>query len=73
VGLAWRVAADTLGRRFVHHGGLSNGGRAFILLYPDERVAVALLTSSTPARFAERQVQPIAAEFLPAPGAGATR
>jgi CubicO group peptidase (beta-lactamase class C family) len=65
VGLAWRIGTDSLGRRFLHHGGLSNGGRAFLLLYPAEKVAVALLTNSTPARFADAEARAIAEPFLP--------
>jgi serine beta-lactamase-like protein LACTB len=46
VGLGWRIARDSLGRRYVHHGGASTGGRAFILVYPDQGVAVAILTNT---------------------------
>ncbi len=54
VGLAWRIAKDSLGRRYVHHGGASTGGRAFILVYPDQGVAVAML-SNTEANFGEAE------------------
>ncbi len=64
VGLGWRIGIDSAGRRFVHHGGLSNGGRAFVLLYPDHGLAVALLTNSTPARFNTAEAQAVAATFL---------
>ena len=69
VGLAWRIGTDSLGRRFVHHGGTSNGGRAFVLLYPDDGLSVAVLTNSTPARFATGEVLALAAPYLtPPPG-----
>ncbi len=42
VGIGWRIAKDSRGRRLVHHGGAAAGGRAFILLYPDQKVGVAL-------------------------------
>src|SRR6185436_16749861 len=45
VGLGWRIGRDSSGRRYVHHGGDAVGGRAFVLLYPDEDVAVALLSN----------------------------
>jgi serine beta-lactamase-like protein LACTB len=54
VGLGWRIATDSLGRRYVHHGGASTGGRAFILVYPDQGVAVAIL-SNTEAGFGEAE------------------
>ena len=52
--LGWRIAKDSLGRRYVHHGGASTGGRAFILVYPDQGVAVAIL-SNTEANFGEAE------------------
>ena len=64
VGLGWRIATDSSGRRYVHHGGLSNGGRAFVLLYPDQRVAVALVTNSTPTRINTPEALAIAALFV---------
>lgn len=54
VGLGWRIARDSLGRRYMHHGGASTGGRAFILVYPDQGVAVAIL-SNTEANFGEAE------------------
>ena len=52
VGLGWRIARDSLGRRYLHHGGSAMGGRAFLLVYPKEGVAVALL-ANTEANFGE--------------------
>jgi CubicO group peptidase (beta-lactamase class C family) len=52
VGLGWRIARDSLGRQYLHHGGSAMGGRAFLLVYPKERVAVALL-ANTEANFGE--------------------
>lgn len=46
VGLGWRIAKDSLGRRYLHHGGSAMGGRAFLLVYPDEGVAVAILANT---------------------------
>ena len=54
VGLGWRIGKDSVGRRYVHHGGASTGGRAFILVYPDQGVAVAIL-SNTEANFGEAE------------------
>ncbi len=65
VGIAWRIGADAAGRRILHHGGTIEGGRAFLLVYPDARVAVAVLTNLSRARFAENEVATLAAPFLP--------
>lgn len=42
VGIGWRIGKDIKGRRIVHHGGSIDGGRAFILIYPDDDLAVAI-------------------------------
>ncbi len=64
VGLGWRVARDEAGRRYVHHGGDSVGGRAFLLVYPDEKIAVALTTNLTFASLGEKEARRLAECFL---------
>lgn len=64
VGLGWRIGKDGAGRRILHHGGSIEGGRAFLLLYPDQGVAVAILTNLSGARFAEAEAQKLAELFL---------
>ena len=64
VGLAWRVASDSAGRRFVHHGGEAMGGRAFLLVYPDQRVVVAMMANQSFAAFREREAGQIARLFI---------
>jgi len=64
VGIAWRIAIDSRGRTFVHHGGAVTGGRAFVLLYPKERVGVALVTNLGFAPFGEKDAAAIADRFL---------
>jgi CubicO group peptidase (beta-lactamase class C family) len=63
VGLGWRITTDSLGRRYVHHGGASTGGRAFILVYPDQGVAVAIL-ANTEAGFGEAEALAFATQAL---------
>jgi CubicO group peptidase (beta-lactamase class C family) len=52
-GMGWRIdgEAELLGLadavRVVHHGGSSPGSSAFLLLVPEDRVAVAVLTNLT--------------------------
>jgi CubicO group peptidase (beta-lactamase class C family) len=64
VGIAWRVATDDQGRTYVHHGGAVTGGRAFALVYPKERVAVAIVTNLGFAGFNEKDAIEIARLFL---------
>lgn len=64
VGLGWRIGSDAAGRRILHHGGAIEGGRAFVLLYPDQGVAVALLANLSRAGFAEDEAMELAAVFL---------
>lgn len=64
VGIGWRIGKDGAGRRFFHHGGAIEGGRAFLLVYPDQRVAVALLSNLSGARFAEGEAQELARIFM---------
>ena len=64
VGIGWRIGKDGAGRRFLHHGGAIDGGRAFILLYPDEKIAVAILANLSGARYAEGEAQKLAELFL---------
>jgi CubicO group peptidase (beta-lactamase class C family) len=66
VGLGWRIATDSLGRRYAHHGGASTGGRAFILVYPEQGVAVAIL-ANTESSFGEAEALAFARLAL-APG-----
>ena len=67
VGIAWRIAKDTDGRLFVHHGGDAMGARAFILIYPEQRVAVAFVSNLSFAPFSEKEAGEIARRFLTKP------
>lgn len=44
--LGFRAGEDELGK-FVYHGGTTNGGYAFILIYPDSGIVVALASNFT--------------------------
>ncbi len=75
-GLGWRIdrEAELLGLadsvRVVHHGGSSYGGSSFLLLVPEARVAVAVLTNATvsPPRPLRLATYRIAGEFVRARG-----
>jgi hypothetical protein len=45
-GLGWGVGRDARGRRTVSHSGGAQGGTAYLVLYPDEGFAVAMLVNS---------------------------
>jgi CubicO group peptidase (beta-lactamase class C family) len=69
VGIGWRIdtgktTEKTTGRRFYHHGGSIEGGRAFLLLLPEEKVAVAILANLSRAEFAEAEALKLADLFI---------
>jgi serine beta-lactamase-like protein LACTB len=41
-GLGWRIGKDSKGRKILHHGGTIDGGRAFLILYPDDDLVIAI-------------------------------
>ncbi|GAB3887341.1 serine hydrolase domain-containing protein [Spirosoma agri] len=41
-GLGWRIGTDSKGRKICHHGGTIDGGRAFLLIFPDDDLVVAI-------------------------------
>lgn len=43
IGLGWRIDTDENGRTYYHHAGTQQGARAVLVVYPAERVSVALL------------------------------
>lgn len=45
-GMGWFVDRDAAGRRRVFHSGGSVGGTAYLLIYPDEKLVLALLVNS---------------------------
>ncbi len=47
IGFGWRVAKDQEGRRIWHHPGGAVGGKAYLLVYPDEKVVIAMLENLT--------------------------
>jgi CubicO group peptidase (beta-lactamase class C family) len=67
VGIGWRLGkrGETDPRPFYHHAGAIEGGRAVLLLVPDGKVAVAILTNLTGARFDEQDALKLATLFLP--------
>ncbi len=62
VGIGWRIGIDDAGRRYFHHGGTSNGGSAFLLVFPDENLIVAMAANAY-ARWSTPQALRVASEF----------
>ncbi|MES2305596.1 MAG: serine hydrolase domain-containing protein [Gemmatimonadota bacterium] len=46
VGLGWRIGVDSAGRTIWHHGGTSNGGRALLVVWPEEKLVVAIASDA---------------------------
>ena len=62
-GMGWFVDHDSAGRRRVYHSGGSVGGTAYLLIYPDQKLVLALLVNSD--RTFVRAAPRIAEAFLP--------
>jgi CubicO group peptidase (beta-lactamase class C family) len=62
-GLGWSVGRDADERRVVSHTGGSVGARSMLLVYPDERLAIAITTNLQGVRFGGLP-QTIARHFL---------
>lgn len=45
-GIGWSVGKDARGRRRVSHSGGAQGGTAYLVIYPDERLAAAMIVNS---------------------------
>ncbi len=52
-GIGWAVGRDAAEHRVVSHTGSSVGGRAILLIYPDERVVVAMATNLAGVQFGD--------------------
>jgi CubicO group peptidase (beta-lactamase class C family) len=63
-GVGWGNDKDDNGRRLVGHTGGSVGGRAVLLLYPDQGVVVAMLSNAGHAPMTFANARKIAESFL---------
>jgi len=64
VGIGWRINTDTKGRRIIHHGGTIDGGRTFLLLYPDEGLIVAIAANMSGVNINITEAETLAGYFL---------
>jgi CubicO group peptidase (beta-lactamase class C family) len=63
VGFGWRIGKDSAGRTIYHHGGDTVGGRAFLLLYPDDQIVVVFLSNLSFAPFNEKTAERLVDTF----------
>jgi serine beta-lactamase-like protein LACTB len=63
-GAGWRIGKDSQGRKIVHHGGLSDGGRAFLIIYPENDLVVAITANISGAVINLAEMDAIAACFF---------
>jgi hypothetical protein len=54
-GIGWNITTDTLGHRYVFHGGGSVGGTTAFGVDRDSRVVIALVTNLSDARLSPVQ------------------
>jgi hypothetical protein len=64
VGIGWRIGKDSKGRTIYHHGGDAIGGRAFLIVYPDSKVVVAITSNLSFAKITEKEAEKIADLFI---------
>jgi serine beta-lactamase-like protein LACTB, mitochondrial len=50
VGIGWRINETKTGVKYIHHGGLIDGGRAFIFFYPESGYIFAITANTSGAR-----------------------
>jgi CubicO group peptidase (beta-lactamase class C family) len=65
-GIGWDVSTDGKGRRTIGHGGGSVGGAAGLLVYPEQRVAVAIIVNTDEIPDRDQLMQRIAEGFITA-------
>lgn len=63
-GLGFRSGTDSKGRKIVHHGGVAYGGRAFLLIYSDQGMVIAVTTNLGNAQFGEKTLEKLADLFI---------
>jgi serine beta-lactamase-like protein LACTB len=67
-GFGWRIGADSKGRKVIHHGGTIDGGRTFLLLYPENELIVAITANMSGVTINLPEVERVASYFLGSTG-----
>lgn len=68
VGFGWRVGRDGDGHRIAHHAGTTTGARSVLMLWPDHRMAVGVLSNASWVSSMEATAGMLAAPFRRRPG-----
>jgi serine beta-lactamase-like protein LACTB len=63
-GMGWRTGTDTQNRSIIHHGGSIDGGRTFLLIYPDQKLVVAITANMSGVNINLPELERIAQCFL---------
>ncbi len=63
-GFGFRIDRDWRSRKVVHHGGESPGARAFVLIYPEQKLTIAVVANVFRAPIFEGEAETIAGYFL---------
>lgn len=62
--MGWRMGTDRQFRSIIHHGGLIDGGRTFLLIYPAQDLVVAITANISGVRINLPELETIAGYFL---------
>lgn len=65
VGFGWRSGRDGAGERIAHHAGVTEGARSALLLYPDRKLAISVLSNALWVSAIEQTAIMLAAPFKP--------
>ncbi|WP_247236993.1 serine hydrolase [Telluribacter sp. SYSU D00476] len=63
-GLGWRLGTSPQNRKIIHHGGTIDGGRTFLLLYPEHDLVVAITANMSGVNINLPEVETIASYFF---------
>lgn len=63
-GLGWRIGTDSRGRKIIHHGGTIDGGRTFLMLFPDNDLIIAITANMSGVNINIPEVEKLANFFL---------
>lgn len=63
-GFGFKIGIDSKGRKVIFHGGESEGARAFLLIYPQEKLVISICANVFRAPISEGEVETIAGYFL---------
>ena len=64
VGIAWRINENKKGVKYIHHGGLIDGGRAFVFFYPESGYIFAITSNTSSARLNIDEAATVLSFFL---------